>query len=226
MHILPKHIHTIHTHTHDYTHTSITHTHTCSMGEPLLNLPSVIRAHQTLNQDFNIGARHITISTVGVPNSIRKLASYDLQSTLAVSIHAPTQEMREILVPSAKAYPLHALMRDCEDYFKATGRRVSYEYTLLAGVNDNPDHAHQLALLLQQYGSMKSHVNLIPWNPVDDSQFKRPTTRNVKDFVRVLEKHGVAVSVRHTRGLEAAAACGQLRNMHQKSPLQEFALPG
>lgn len=109
------------------------------MGEPLLNLPSVIRAFHVLNKDIGISARSITISTVGVPNAIRKLAEHKLQSTLAVSLHAAHQELREKLVPSAKAYPLSALMEDCQAYFAATGRRVTFEYTLMAGVNDSAE---------------------------------------------------------------------------------------
>jgi len=189
------------------------------MGEPLLNLPSVMRAHSVLNQDLGIGARHITISTVGVPNAIRNLANYDTQSTLAVSIHAPNQQLRESIVPSAKAYPLHALLQDCAEYFRVTGRRVTFEYTLLAGVNDSPECAEELVAVLRRYGSMKSHVNLIPWNPVDESEFSRPSKRSVQHFVNSMERAGIAATVRHTRGLEAAAACGQLRNMHQRDPL-------
>jgi 23S rRNA (adenine2503-C2)-methyltransferase len=190
------------------------------MGEPLLNLPSVMTAHAFLNRELAIGARHITISTVGVPNAIQKLAAYDTQSTLAVSIHAPNQKLREQLVPSAHAYPLQALMHDCSEYFRLTGRRVSFEYTLLAGVNDGPEHAEELASLLRRHHGMKSHCNLIQWNPVDDSEYKRPSKQTVMRFAGILQKAGVAASVRQTRGLEAAAACGQLRNRHQKVPLE------
>lgn len=189
------------------------------MGEPLLNVPSVMRAHEILNTEVGIGARHITISTVGVPNAIMRLASYDTQSTLAVSIHAPNQKLRESIVPSAKAYPLRALMADCAGYFEATGRRVTFEYCLLAGENDGLEHAQELADLLRKHGNMRSHVNLIPWNPVDESEFKRPSKNSVRRFIGVLEKAGIRCSVRVTRGLEAAAACGQLRNAYQKVPI-------
>jgi len=190
------------------------------MGEPLLNIPSVMKAHHIINKDLNIGARHITISTVGVPNAIEKVAQYDTQSTLAVSIHAPNQPLREKIVPSAKAYPLEALMSDCVKYFEATGRRVTFEYTLLAGINDGPQHAEELAVLLKRHGNMRSHVNVIPWNPVDESEFKRPSKNNVRKFVSILQENGVKTSIRITRGLEAAAACGQLRNRHQREPVQ------
>jgi len=190
------------------------------MGEPLLNIPSVMKAHHIISKDLNIGARHITISTVGVPNAIEKVAQYDTQSTLAVSIHAPNQRLREQIVPSAKAYPLEALMLDCVRYFESTGRRVTFEYTLLAGVNDESQHAEELAMLLKQHGNMRSHVNVIPWNPVDDSEFKRPSKNNVRKFVSILQDNGIKTSIRITRGLEAAAACGQLRNRHQREPVQ------
>ncbi|KAH9327604.1 hypothetical protein KI387_007782, partial [Taxus chinensis] len=122
------------------------------MGEPMLNLKAVLEAHRTLNKDVKIGQRMITISTVGVPNTIKKLATYKLQSTLAISLHAPNQKLRETIVPSAKSYPLESLLKDCRDYFKETGRRVSFEYTLLAGVNDSPEHASELADMLHSWG--------------------------------------------------------------------------
>ncbi|KAI3927647.1 hypothetical protein MKX01_042919 [Papaver californicum] len=159
----------------------------------------------------------ITISTVGVPNTIKKLASHKLQSTLAVSLHAPNQRLRETIVPSAKAYPLDALMKDCKDYFDETSRRVSFEYTLLAGVNDAVEHAVELAELLRAWGS-GYHVNLIPFNPIEDTEFRRPYKKTVLAFAAALESRKVTTSIRQTRGLDANAACGQLRNSFQKSP--------
>lgn len=188
------------------------------MGEPMLNLKAVLEAHHSLNKDVKIGQRMITISTVGVPNTIKKLAAYKLQSTLAVSLHAPNQKLRETIVPSAKSYPLEALMKDCKDYFEETGRRVSFEYTLLAGVNDSPEHASELANMLHRWGR-GHHVNLIPFNPVADSDFQRPYKKAVMAFAEVLERHKVTTSIRQTRGLDANAACGQLRNEFQKLPL-------
>lgn len=117
---------------------------------------------------------------------------------------------------------MEALMMDCREYFKVTGRRVTFEYTVLATVNDSPALAEDLAVLLKRH-DLRSHVNLIPWNPVDDSGYKRPDKAHVRAFAAVLEKHRIPVSIRITRGMEAAAACGQLRNQHQKSPLQAFA---
>ncbi|KAF3775309.1 putative dual-specificity RNA methyltransferase [Nymphaea thermarum] len=148
------------------------------MGEPMLNLNSVLEAHRCLNKDIEIGQRMITISTVGVPNTIKKLATYKLQSTLAVSLHAPNQKLRETIVPSAKAYPLDAIMQDCKNYFLETGRRVSFEYTLLDGVNDSVEQAIELAELLHGWGRVH-HVNVIPFNPIDDSEFRRPYKKAV-----------------------------------------------
>ncbi|KAL7184419.1 hypothetical protein ACSBR2_026554 [Camellia fascicularis] len=188
------------------------------MGEPMLNLKAVLEAHRCLNKDVQIGQRMITISTVGVPNTIKKLASHKLQSTLAVSLHAPNQKLREKIVPSAKSYPLDAIMKDCRDYFLETSRRVSFEYTLLAGVNDSVEHAIELAELLHEWGR-GYHVNLIPFNPIEGSEYRRPYKKAVHAFVATLESRKITVSVRQTRGLDASAACGQLRNEFQKSPL-------
>jgi len=195
------------------------------MGEPLLNRPSVLAACRMLHEQLGLSARNITISTVGVPNAIRALgAADDMRATLAVSIHAPNQQLRESIIPSAKAYPIEALMADCAHFFRATGRRVTFEYTLMAGVNDGDEHARELAALLQRH-QLASHVNIIPWNPVDESEFKRPSNNRVYAFQRELEAAGVPCTRRITRGLEAAAACGQLRNQHQKQPLEEFQVP-
>ncbi|KAK7321515.1 hypothetical protein VNO77_32241 [Canavalia gladiata] len=188
------------------------------MGEPMLNLKAVLEAHHCLNKDVQIGQRMMTISTVGVPNTIKKLASHKLQSTLAVSLHAPNQKLRETIVPSAKSYPLDALMRDCKEYFRETNRRVSFEYALLAGINDTVDHAVELAGLLHKWGH-GYHVNLIPFNPIEGSEYKRPYKKAVQAFADALESSKITVSVRQTRGLDANAACGQLRNKFQKTPL-------
>ncbi|GMI83413.1 hypothetical protein like AT2G39670 [Hibiscus trionum] len=188
------------------------------MGEPMLNLKSVLDAHRCLNKDIQIGQRMITISTVGVPNTIKKLASHKLQSTLAVSLHAPNQQLREMIVPSAKSYPLDAIMKDCRDYFAETNRRVSFEYALLAGVNDSVEQARELADLLHEWGH-SYHVNLIPFNPIEGSEYRRPYKKAVSAFAGALESRKITVSIRQTRGLDASAACGQLRNNFQKSPL-------
>ncbi|KAI5084055.1 hypothetical protein GOP47_0001064 [Adiantum capillus-veneris] len=189
------------------------------MGEPMLNLNAVLAAHKCLNEDVGIGQRMMTISTVGVPNTIARLAEHKLQSTLAISLHAPNQEIREKIVPSAKTYPLQALLADCKDYFVKTHRRISFEYTLLAGVNDGEEHAMELTDLLHKW-RLGYHVNLIPYNPVSESDFKRPYKASMLAFERILNDRGVIASIRQTRGVDANAACGQLRNEFQKSPLK------
>lgn len=193
------------------------------MGEPLLNLRAVLPAVRSLNTRLGIGARRITVSTVGVPQAIPRLAAGldALQATLAVSIHAPTQALREALVPSAKAYPLAALLADCAAFFEATGRRVTFEYALLAGVNDAPEHAAGLARLLRKgLGPGASHVNVIPWNFVEGTPFAAPSRNAAMAFAAAVEAAGVPASVRASRGQDAAAACGQLRNENQKVPLE------
>ena len=196
------------------------------MGEPCLNLRGVLAAHRALNEDVGIGQRCMTISTVGVPNALAKLAEAGLQSTLAVSLHAPDQKTREAIIPSAKAYPLDALLADCVAYNTATGRRITFEYTLLAGVNDSEAQAKLLALTLSKFG-LQSHVNVIPYNPVDDAQFERPSNNACRRFTDALQAAGCGASVRRTRGSDAAAACGQLRNEFQKrtGPVAQLAQP-
>jgi len=201
----------------------VSHVVFMGMGEPMLNIPSVMAAHRSMNEDLGIGARSITISSVGVPNSLQKLARHDLQSTLAISLHAPDQQLREQIIPSAKVYPLEALLEDCHQYFLATKRRISFEYTLLKGVNDSVEQALALAKLLYKF-NVAGHVNLIPYNTVDESDFQRPTRAGVEAFKNALMKQKIETSVRETRGLEAAAACGQLRNTFQKTPMAEEAI--
>ncbi len=178
------------------------------MGEPLLNTDNVLAAVRCINEDLEIGQRHFTISTVGVQNRIRKLAQYKGQFTLAVSLHASNQALREKLIPSAKQYSLDQLITDCREYVKITGRRLSVEYILLAGLNDAAQHAIELAKLLRGF---QCHVNLIPYNPIQEVDYLRPSPQQIQDFVDGLEQRHIAVSVRYSRGLEADAACGQLR---------------
>ncbi len=178
------------------------------MGEPLLNLDAVIGAVKSINQDIGIGVRSLTISTVGIPGRIRQLAEHQLQITFAVSLHASNQKLREQLIPSARRYPLEALLDECREYVKLTGRRVTFEYILLGGLNDLPEHAVELAGHLRGF---QTHVNLIPYNPISEVDYQRPSPRRIQTFVEALEKQHIAVSVRRSRGLEKDAACGQLR---------------
>ena len=178
------------------------------MGEPLINLDEVIKAVKSLNQDVGIGQRSLTVSTVGIPNRIRSLAQHKLQITFAVSLHASNQKLREQLIPSASNYPLTQLLDECREYVEITGRRVTFEYVLLSGVNDSPQHAQELA---KQIKGFQTHVNLIPYNPISEADYQRPTQSRIEQFTNILEKAKVAVSVRYSRGLDANAACGQLR---------------
>ncbi|HEY9688941.1 MAG TPA: 23S rRNA (adenine(2503)-C(2))-methyltransferase RlmN [Coleofasciculaceae cyanobacterium] len=178
------------------------------MGEPLHNPAAVLSAARSINQDIGIGKRYITISTVGIPGRIRQLANERLQATLAVSLHAPNQALRESIVPSAASYPIEELIEDCRDYAAETGRRVTFEYILLAGVNDSYECMEELAELLHGF---QAHVNLIPYNPIEEADYERPDPTRVRDFMQALDDRRIAVSIRRTRGLESDAACGQLR---------------
>jgi 23S rRNA (adenine2503-C2)-methyltransferase len=187
------------------------------MGEPLLNLENVLMGVRSLNEDIGIGQRSITISTVGVPGRIAQLAEYGLQATLAVSLHASNQSLREKLVPSAKHYHIESLMSDCRQYVAQTGRRITFEYIVLAGFNDKPEHALELAQLLRGF---QSHVNLIPYNPINEVDYQRPSPQQLQTFLQILQRHKVAASVRQSRGLDRDAACGQLRaSQLEESPL-------
>ena len=198
-----------------------THVVFMGMGEPLLNCEAVLSAIKCFNNDLGIGQRRMTVSTVGVPNTIIKLADLALkrlgraQFTLAVSLHAPNQQLREKLIPTARAYPIRSLLDDCRQYISITGRRISFEYILLGDLNDHLEHAQELADLVRGF---QSHINLIAYNPIDDVQFqfKRPTSQRIKLFQAALEDRGVAVSFRASRGLDKSAACGQLRRQHAR----------
>ena len=178
------------------------------MGEPMANLNEVVAAIKSLNQDVGIGARSIVLSTVGIPGKIQQLAQHQLQIVLAVSLHASNQTLREQLIPSAKNYTLNDLLNECQDYVAVTGRRVTFEYILLAGVNDLPENARELSQCLKGF---QTHVNLIPYNPISEVDYQRPNKNRIKEFTNILESAKIAVSVRYSRGLEADAACGQLR---------------
>jgi 23S rRNA (adenine2503-C2)-methyltransferase len=178
------------------------------MGEPMANINEVVAAVKSLNQDVGIGARMITVSTVGIPGKIQQLAQHKLQIVLAVSLHASNQALREQLIPSAKKYSLDNLLDECRDYVDVTSRRVTFEYILLAGVNDLAENARELAQLLKGF---QTHVNLIPYNPISEVDYQRPNKNRIREFANILEAAKIAVSVRYSRGLEADAACGQLR---------------
>ncbi len=180
------------------------------MGEPLANYRAVWRAVETLNSSdgMRIAARHITISTVGLIPGIRKLAGEPLQVGLAVSLHAPDEALRERLIPTAHRYPLPQIIDACRDYIARTGRRITFEYCLMDGVNDDPAQARALADLLR---GMLCHVNVIPVNPTPDESIRRPSRARTLAFQRELAARGVPCTVRVEKGGEISAACGQLR---------------
>ncbi len=187
----------------------VTHVVFMGMGEPMLNFDNVIKAIYLLNAEVGIAMRHLTISTVGLPAVIQRLKEMDLQLTLALSLHAPDDNLRRQIIPLASRYPLDELISACRDYANFTKRRVTFEYLLLAGVNDSIKQALQLARLLKH---TLCNVNLIPYNEVAGKQFSRPTRATIAAFRSVLEREGVEVTQRMERGHAVSAACGQLRN--------------
>lgn len=188
----------------------VSHVVIMGSGEPLDNYRAtlVFVRNVTAPYGLNISARHITLSTCGLVPRIRELAGEKLPLTLAVSLHAPNDALRNSLVPINKKYPLKELMAACRDYARETGRRVTFEYILLKGVNDGREHAQELAGLLS---GMLCHVNLIPANPVAERGVVPTTREQVKLFKLTLEKRGIAATVRRELGADIDAACGQLR---------------
>ena len=179
------------------------------MGEPFLNYDAVMDAVALLNdgQGFNLGARHITISTAGVVPGIDRFAAEGIQVNLAISLHAPDDVLRLKLMPINKKWPIAKLMKSVHAYVASMKRKVFYEYLMLAGVNDRPEDARQLADLL---GGPLHHVNLIPYNATD-APYRRSTPAAMRRFQAILRERGVPSTIRHTMGDDIAAACGQLR---------------
>jgi len=180
------------------------------MGEPLANYDAVTRAIRIINADWglNIGARSITVSTVGLPDKIRRLANEGLQINLAISLYAPDEPLRRKLIPWARRAPIDQLIAAGRYYFEKTGREVTLEYLLLADVNDQPEHANELVKVCRK---MRCNVNVIRYNPVSGLGFERPTSFATHKFVARLRSRGINAHVRKSRGLDIDAACGQLR---------------
>ena len=193
------------------------------MGEPFANYDRWYTAVERLHDPagFNLGARNMTVSTVGLVPGIRRLAEAKLPINLAVSLHAPNDALRSDLMPVNRRYPLEALMGAVQEYIEKTRRRVSFEYVLLQGKNDSPEVAAELAELVS---GMLCHVNLIPWNPVPGTPLQRSHRRQVSAFQDVLVERGVACTVRVERGVEIAAACGQLAAVPSPAPAQPIML--
>jgi 23S rRNA (adenine2503-C2)-methyltransferase len=180
------------------------------MGESLANFDNLVAALDRVcsPEGLGLGQRRVTISTVGLPAKIEALAALDRQYHLAVSLHAPTESLRNELVPVNEKIGLGAVIEAADAYFRRSGRQVTFEYVLLHGVNDRAEDATALANLL---AARKAHVNLIPYNPVEGLPFERPTPAAIQRFVGIVRSRGVSVSVRKTKGREIDAACGQLR---------------
>ncbi len=177
-------------------------------GEPLLNLDNVLKALDIFNNDFQIGARRITISTSGIIPGIERLAGLDLQSTLAISLHAPNHELRRELMPIENKYPIDKVKQSLMNYVEQTGRRITVEYILIHGFNDTPNVAKELAYFLKD---LKCNINLIPYNSVIENDYKKPSNNDIMKFKYLLEHSGKKVTVRLERGADIDAACGQLR---------------
>ncbi len=180
------------------------------MGEPLANLDHLLEALEiaTSKDGLGIGARHITISTVGLPAKIRRLADLGKQYHLAVSLHAPDDALRTQIVPTNDKTGLADILGAADYFFEKTGRQVTYEYVLLADMNDAPAHARALTTLLR---GRRAHVNLIPFNDVDGLPYRRPSTESLQMFTNTLQQAGISVKVRKRKGSQIDAACGQLR---------------
>jgi 23S rRNA (adenine2503-C2)-methyltransferase len=190
--------------------TRLTHIVVMGMGEPLANLDRLLDALAVAGskEGLDIGQRHITISTVGLPAKIRQLAEVDKQYHLAVSLHAPNDTLRTEIVPTNSKTGIHDILAAADDYFEKTGRQVTYEYVVLGKQNDQPVHAKQLVGLLK---GRKAHVNLIPWNDVTGLSFRRPSDTDLNAFIDTVRKAGISVKVRKRKGSDIDAACGQLR---------------
>ncbi len=184
------------------------------IGEPLDNFDNVMRFLELVNhpQGMNIGMRHISLSTCGITEKFDELAERDLQITLSVSLHAPDDETRSRLMPANRGRGVDELMKCCRRYYEKTGRRISFEYAMIDGVNDTEYHAR---LLAKHARSVCAHVNLIPLNHVEEREFKPSTAGHMKAFIKILEYNGVNVTVRRKLGGDVDASCGQLRRKIQ-----------
>ncbi len=195
---------------------SITNLVFMGMGEPLMNRKAVFPALSLLNHSYGVGARRITVSTVGVVPGILELALRPEQFRLAVSLHAPNHELRQSIVPIERKHPIPELMAALREFEAAGGRRITFEYTMIEGVNDAPALAEELASLI---GEFHAHVNLIPYNPIPGPDWRPSPPLRLRRFAEVLVERGIEATVREPRGRDIAAACGQLRAEHEtKAP--------
>ena len=185
-------------------------------GEPMDNFQNVVQFLKLINSDkgLHISARNITVSTCGLVDKIRELADLQLQITLAISLHAPNDELRKTMMPIANKYSIEQIMEACRYYLKQTGRRISFEYSLVKGVNDTQECAEQLSGLLH---GMNCHVNLIPVNPIKERDYRQSEKQAIAAFKNKLERNGINVTIRSEMGREIDGACGQLRKSYMES---------
>jgi len=185
------------------------------MGEPFMKFDVTWQAIESLTDPrrFGLGARRITVSTSGEIPGIERLARETLQINLAISLHAPDDELRDVLVPLNRKYPLKELMRAARAYAAKTRRRVTFEYALMDGVNDKPEQARAMAQMLR---GLLCHVNLIPLNPTAAAPYKRTPSERVRAFEEILRDAGIPTTLRVEKGIEIAAGCGQLRQAERK----------
>ncbi len=195
----------------------LSHIVVMGMGEPLANLDNLLEALEiaTAKDGLGIGARHITISTVGLPAKIRRLAESGKQYHLAVSLHAPNDALRNRIVPTNDKTGMDAILAAAAEFFEKTGRQVTYEYVLLGELNDRPAHARELVAVLR---GRRAHVNVIPFNEVEGLPYQRPTDLALQTFIEALENGGISVKVRKRKGSQIDAACGQLRRKTLQAP--------
>ena len=191
-------------------------------GEPFDNYENTVKLIHMLSDEkgLHISQRNITVSTCGIVENIIKLAEEKLQITLAISLHAPNDEVRKELMPVANRYTMAQIYEACQYYFKQTGRRITFEYSLVEGVNDKEEYAHQLAVYLK---GLNCHVNLITVNPIQERNYKDTKRKYVENFKNILEKSKINVTIRREMGRDIDAACGQLRKryMDYKSTEEE-----
>ncbi len=192
-------------------------------GEPLLNLKNVLEALDMFNHDFQIGSRRITISTSGIIPKINELASYELQSTLAVSLHAPNHKLRAEIMPVENKYPIEELKKSLLNYIEKTGRRITIEYIMIHGFNDTVECAKELAYFLND---LKCNINLIPYNSVEETKYRKSSNNDIMKFKYLLEHSGKKVTVRLERGADIDAACGQLRGRSVKTDFAKQNIAG
>ena len=180
------------------------------IGEPLDNFDAVMQFLELVNSPdgMNIGMRHISLSTCGLVDKIHLLAEKKLQLTLSVSLHAPDDESRSKIMPVNRRYCVDTLLAACRDYFKKTGRRVSFEYTMIDGVSDSPAQAE---LLAEKLAGMQAHVNMIPLNTVEETGLRTSSREAIRNFQQILQRYGITATVRRTLGSDIDASCGQLR---------------